>query len=84
MSGRKPAFQCEPELGLPPKAALRQTLHQRLRLGDLRHFGRRREAFERRCEDRVGFGGACGRLIDLGEREGRKQFVAALVSRFGC
>ncbi len=35
-----------------------QLAEQRLRLGDLRHFRRRREAFERRREDSVGVGGA--------------------------
>ena len=55
---------------------LRQCRQQRLRLGDLRHFRRRREAFERRREDGVGFDGAVGRLIELGEREGGEQFVS--------
>ena len=65
--------------------ALRQTLHQRLRLGDLGHFRRRRKAFERGREDGVGFGGAAGRLVELGERERREQLEAsrALVLRDG-
>ena len=50
---------------------------QRLRLGDLGHFRRRREALERGREDGVGFGGAGGRLIELGERKRRAQFEAA-------
>ena len=50
---------------------------QRLRLGDLRHFRRRRKAFERGREDGVGFGGAAGRLIELGQRKRRAQFEAA-------
>ena len=50
---------------------------QRLRLRDLRHLRRRRKAFERRREDRVGVGGAVGRLIELGERKRGAQFEAA-------
>ena len=50
---------------------------QRLRLGDLRHFRRRRKAFKRGREDSVGVGGAGGRLIELGERKRREQLVAA-------
>ena len=42
---------------------------QRLRLGDLRHFRRRRKAFERGRQDGVRFDGAAGRLIELGERQ---------------
>ena len=38
---------------------------------------RRRKAFERRRENGVGFGGAAGRLIELGEREGGEKFVNA-------
>ncbi len=38
---------------------------QPLRLRDLRHFGRRRKAFERRREDGVGFDGAAGRLVEI-------------------
>ena len=49
---------------------------QRLRLSDLRHFGRRRETIERRREDGVGFGGAGGRLIEFGEGERGAQFEA--------
>ena len=61
----------------PPEPALRQTLDQRLRLGDLGHFGRRREAFERRREDGVGVDGAAGRLVQFGERERGAKFEAA-------
>ena len=50
---------------------------QRLRLSDLGHFGRRREAFEGGREDGVGFGGAAGRLIELGERQRRAQAPTA-------
>ena len=56
---------------------LGQCRDQRLRLGDLRHFQRRRKAFERRREGSVGVGGAVGRLVELGERERRAQFEAA-------
>ena len=56
---------------------LRQRREQRLRLGDLGHFRRRRKAFERRREDGVGFGGAAGRLVEFGERQRRAQFEAA-------
>ena len=45
----------------------RERSQQRLRLGDLGHFRRRRKAFERRREDGVGFGGAGGRLVEFGE-----------------
>ncbi len=38
---------------------------QRLSLGDLGHFRRRRKAFERRRENRVGVSGACSRLVEL-------------------
>ena len=55
----------------------RQRREQRLRLGDLGHFRRRRKAFERGREDGVGVGGAGGRLVELGERERRAQFEAA-------
>ena len=56
---------------------LRQRGEQRLRLGDLGHLGRRREAFDRGREDGVGFGGAAGRLVELGERERGEQLVAS-------
>ncbi len=48
-----------------------------MRLGDLRHFGRRRKVFERRREDVVRLGGAAGRLIELGELQRRLQPEAA-------
>jgi hypothetical protein len=60
-----------------PPAALRQTLRQRLRLGDLGHFRGRLKAFEHRREHGVGFGGAASRLIKLREREGGAEFEAA-------
>jgi hypothetical protein len=44
---------------------LRELREQRLRLRDLRHFGRGREAFKRGREDGVGFDGASGRLVQL-------------------
>src|ERR1700674_789808 len=50
---------------------------QRLRLSDLWHFGRRREAFECGREDGMRLGGAAGRMIELGERKGREQLEAA-------
>ena len=58
---------------------------QRLRLGDLGHFRRRRKAFERRREDGVSFDGAAGRLIELRERQRRSQAPAAgaLLLRYG-
>ncbi len=43
-----------------PEAGLRQSREKRLSLGDLEHFGRRRDAFERGGEDGVGVGGAAG------------------------
>ena len=68
---------------LPPRCfgldfvRLRQRREQRLRLGDLRHFGRRRKAFERGCEDGVGVGSVASRLIELGERKRRLQAETA-------
>ena len=62
---------------LPLEAVLCQTRCEGLSVGDFRHFQRRREALERRREDRVGFGGAAGRLVEFGERERRAQFEAA-------
>ena len=56
---------------------LRQRREQRLRLGDLRHFRRRRKAFERGREDGVGVGGAGGRLIEFRQRQRRAQFKTA-------
>ncbi len=54
------------------EAALRQTLGQRLRLGDLRHLGRRRKAFERGREHGVRFGKPVGRLVELAK--GKRSF----------
>ena len=56
---------------------LRQSHQQRLRLGDLRHVRRQRKSFERGGENGVGTGGAAGRSIKLGQRQGRAQFEAA-------
>ena len=56
---------------------LRQRREQRLRLGDLGHFGRRRKAFERGREHGVGLDWAAGRLIELGERERGAEVEAA-------
>ena len=56
---------------------LRQRREQRLRLGDLGHFRRRRKAFERGREHRVGVGEAGVRLIEFGQRQRRAQFEAA-------
>ena len=61
----------------PDFIGLRQRRQKRLRLGDLRHFRRRRNAFQRGRENGVGFGGAAGRLIEVGERERRAQFETA-------
>ena len=47
---------------------LAKRCEQRLRLGDLGHFGRRRKAFEGGREDGVGFDGTPSRLIELGQR----------------
>jgi class 3 adenylate cyclase len=46
-------------------AVLRQTLDQRLRLGDCRHFRGLREAFERGREDGVRVGEAGSRFVEL-------------------
>ena len=77
--GRRPFADQPPPASLRglDLVRLRQRRQQRLRLRDLGHFRRRRKAFERRREDGVGFGGAAGRLIELGERERRAQFEAA-------
>jgi hypothetical protein len=53
----------------PPEAALCQLWQQRLRLGDLGYFRRRREVFERWRKDGAGFGGAIGGSMELGERK---------------
>src|ERR1700722_4298538 len=47
------------------------------RLGDLGHFERWREAFERRREDGVSLREAVGRLVELGERERPTQLETA-------
>ena len=64
---------------------LHQRPKQRLRLGDLGHFRRRRKAFERGREDGVRVGGAGGRLVELRQPERRLQAEAkrALRSRDG-
>ena len=49
---------------------------QRLRLSDLRHFRRRREAFQRRRETAWASAQAAGRSTEFGERERRAQFEA--------
>jgi hypothetical protein len=69
----------------PPEPALRQTLQQRLRLGDLWQFRCRGEAFERGREDGVSVSRAAGRLVEFRERQGRAQFEAArsLLTRDG-
>jgi hypothetical protein len=63
----------EPQPTLAPRNRVFDFIHlckrreQSLRLGDLRHFRRGRERFERRREDGVGVQEASGRLIELGE-----------------
>ena len=74
---REPPFRCEREIGFTALSALRQTLHQRLRLGDLGHFGRRRKTFERAGEDGARFGLPKSRLIKLRERQRGAQAEAA-------
>ena len=44
----------------------RECSLQRLGLGDLRHFGSRRKAFEREREDGVRFDGTAGRFLEPG------------------
>ena len=61
----------------PDLLSLRERREQRLRLGNLGHFRRRRKAFERGREDGVGFGQAAGRVIELSERKHRAQPEAA-------
>jgi hypothetical protein len=58
-------------------ANARHTFEQSLRLANLRHLRRGREAFERGREGGVGFGATTGRLIKLGERESGTQAEAA-------
>ena len=55
----------------------RERGQQRLRLGDLGHFRRRREAFERGRENAVRLDRAAGRLIELGELQRRLQAESA-------
>ena len=64
---------------------LRHNRKQRLRLGDLGHFRRRRKPFEGGREDGVRVGESAGRLIVLGERERRLQMrtACALLLRYG-
>ena len=68
---------------LPPRrlslhfVGLRERRQQRRSLGDLRHFLRWREAFEREGEHGLRFHRSVGRLAELGERERRAQFEAA-------
>jgi hypothetical protein len=50
-----------------PLCALCPQLEQRLSLIDFRHFSGRRKAIKGRPENRTGFSGAAGRLIELGE-----------------
>ena len=67
--------------GPSPQRAFRRTPVIRRAM---REKGERREAFERGREDGVGFGGAGGRLIELGERERREQMrtARALLARY--
>jgi hypothetical protein len=51
--------------------------HQFQRLSNLRHFRRRRKAFERRCENGAGVGGAAAFAIELSQRQRRAQFKTA-------
>ena len=57
--------------------SLSKRPEQSLRLGDLRHFQRRRKAFERGRERVVPFDRAAGRLVELGEQQRGAQFEAA-------
>jgi DNA-binding helix-hairpin-helix protein with protein kinase domain len=74
-----------PIAALAPSLAVRtpvlhaavRSLEQRLRLSDLRHLRRRREAFERGRKDGVRLGRTAGRLVQLGQRERGKQFITA-------
>ena len=50
---------------------------QRLRLGDLGHFGRRRKAFERRRENGVGVGRTRGGLVKPRQRKRPEQLITA-------
>ena len=52
---------------------LRQRRKQRLRFGNLRHLGRRRETFERGREGGVGFDEATGRLKQPSEGKRRQK-----------
>ena len=54
-----------------------QTFEPSLRLANLRHLPRGREAFERGREGGMGFGATTGRLIMLGESESGTQAEAA-------
>ena len=61
---------------------LGERREQRLGLSDLRHFRRRRKAFERRREDVVRVDGAGGGLIEFRQRQRRPQAEAARACRF--
>ena len=64
----------------------RKRREQRLRLGDLGHFGRRRKAFERGREDRVGVGEgdqSIGRASASDERRAQFEAARALLLRDG-
>jgi hypothetical protein len=55
LKSKTPLALCD---GGPDFVVLRQRGKQRLSLGDLRHFRRRRKSFERRREDGIGLDGA--------------------------
>jgi hypothetical protein len=56
--------------------SLLERRQQRLRLGDLKHFRRGSEAFERRCEHGVRLRVTAGAAIELGHRQRRAQTPA--------
>jgi hypothetical protein len=66
----KPGKQAAPRPALAlRRAALRERCQKRLSFGDLRHFRRRRKAFQRRREHVVRFDRAAGIFLGRSEKE---------------
>src|SRR4029077_6247204 len=61
----------------PPLASMSQTLEQRLRFGDLKHFRGRRKAFERWRKHIVRLNRTAGRLVEPRERKRGAQLETA-------
>src|SRR5271166_6317262 len=68
---------CRNDLRVEGELSTVERPQQCLRLRNFGHFRRRREAFELRREEGVGFEKAAGGSVELGERERREQLIAA-------